>query len=267
MKFKKIMVPILSLVVAVSFSTSAFAAPVNVTNQDTTYHLEDNVFDENNEVIGIKITDTVVQTLDEENGKKTILFEDIKYNFNENNEKYESVFKDEQKTTEILITNEGDYFINDQQLSEEYLNAEILDSSDLVQARAIEKGGYAFATHYTNSGQSSPSIFYCEAYSDTNFFMDPGEQKLPKMIMWLSSSPNLSDFKMYANNVASARTGIDNGMVTLAAAGVAAIPSWILAAIGTSAAAYQVYTNSVSGHQAMTNAFNLLYNAGGTIIH
>ncbi|MBT2292647.1 hypothetical protein J7E73_26635 [Paenibacillus albidus] len=260
-------VQILSLMVAVSFSTSAFASPANITNPDTTYHLENSVFDENNEVIGTKITDTIVQNIDEVNGKKTVLFEDIKYKFTENSEKYESVFKDEQKTTEILITNDGDYFINDQKLSEEYLNAEILDGSDQVQARAVESGGYYWATHYTNEGQSSSSIFYCEAYSDTNFFMDPGYATLPKVIMWQSPSANLSDFKMYANNVSSARAGISQGMAGLAASGILAIPSAIFAAIGMSASAYAVWSNSVTGHQQMTNAYNLLYNSGGTIIH
>ncbi|GGF63973.1 hypothetical protein GCM10010912_06290 [Paenibacillus albidus] len=269
MKLKKILAPILSLVIAVSFSTSAFAeSPANVTNEDTRYHLEDSVFDENNEVIGTKITDTVVQTIDEAEGKKTILIEDIKYKFTENSEKYENVFRDEQKTTEILITDNGEYYLNDQKLSEEFLNAEILGTSDQVQARAVESGGYYWATHYTNSGQSSASIFYCEAYSDTNFFMDPGYATLPKVIMWQSPSPGLSDFKMYANNVASARANIDTGMAALGASGAAAItPIWIIGAIGVSASAYAVWSNSVAGHQQMTNAYNLLYNLGGTIIH
>ncbi|CAH8718405.1 hypothetical protein WDD9_005307 [Paenibacillus melissococcoides] len=75
----------------------------------------------------------------------------------------------------------------------------------------------------------------------------------------------MSDFKMYANNVAAARSAIDIAASTLVAEGVVTVLSGaaILGLIGSVPLALTIYENSNNGNEAMRNAYNLLERADG----
>ncbi|QDH21133.1 hypothetical protein [Saccharibacillus brassicae] len=249
------------------FTQSSFAQEAQP--QIAQYHLENNVVDENFVVVGIKYTDTTVEVKETKQGKETNLVEKETYIFKENKEKYAEMFPDHTTTTEILITNENEYFINDKKLSEEELNTPY--SSDVtndlsmkgtamgVMTLGLESGGKQGLTYYTNRGLKPYDVYDFRAYPSANFFLEKAEGSVTFGSASASThGSRLSDFKMYANVVASSKDGVDQGMVQLAASGVGYFAHVIIGMIGTSVAAYQVYKNSNAGLEAMRNAYNVI---------
>lgn len=244
------------------FTISASAFAQEAQPELVQYHLESDVVDENFVVVGTKYLDTTVEVTEKAEGKETILIETETYTFYENSEKFSELFPDNTKKTEILITDENEYFINDQKLSEEELFTPLTvdvhkDNLKMsLMATGAESGGLTWLSYYTNQGQKPYDVFNVYSYQTTDFFMDYGQGS--HLSSSMNTSPRLSDFKMYANNAASARSGINQGMGGLAASGVAAIPNAIIGAIGISASAYIVYSNSVAGRAAVENAYRVI---------
>ncbi|WP_147385157.1 hypothetical protein [Paenibacillus thiaminolyticus] len=118
-------------------------------------------------------------------------------------------------------------------------------------------------TIYTNMGIAPYDYFKCFAReTSNNIFMDsPRGGSITK---WLYSSNDLSDFKMYANNVASARTTINGAAASLIAGGVLVLsPGVIFGLIGTVPSALILWNAGNSGDEAMKNAYNLLERVDG----
>ncbi len=113
---------ILALAIFTVFSASAFAENTDPTEVIVPYHIESSVFNENNEVVGTKVVDTVIEVKDVDKGTLKTITENIQYNLIEEAHNLRHIYKDEILTTEILIETSGDYYVNGVQLTDEYLN-------------------------------------------------------------------------------------------------------------------------------------------------
>lgn len=260
---------VLSIVLAVALfmvfgNVSAFAAKDS--EKSVLRHLETPVLGENKEMIGTKITDATIKTQVTKDGTTTIITEKKTYRFSSNNVKYQELFRDKETSTKIYIDAKGNYYVNDSKLSSDVLNTQLIPNatSSVFSAASIEDGGCDWLTYYTNLGIPPLDYFKTYSYEDANFFLDYSSGH--KVTKWLSTSPDLSDFKLYANNVASARSDINIASVGLIAAGVGVLtPAVILGLIATSAAAFSLWVASNDGHDAMEDAYNLLVRLGGSI--
>ncbi|WP_340010402.1 MULTISPECIES: hypothetical protein [unclassified Paenibacillus] len=273
--FKKITSLIMTLCIVIVFSGSTYANSAERTTENSSeiipYNLTTDVFDDNNEVVGTKTVDTIIEKIITDTETKLDLKEDIRYTFNEPSSDYARLFQDEIKHTEIVITSAGDYFIDGQQLSDEVLNSEVSLNEELglMPRYLTEAGGYYYGAYYTNATTSNATRFQCFSYSDnTNFFLDPGGEKWPKVVLLANQGSVVSDFKMYANNVASARSNISTASAALIASGAGILtPGFVLGLIGSSASAYAIYENGNSGRAAIKNAYSVLYNNGGQVVN
>ncbi|GAA0135147.1 hypothetical protein YSY43_19870 [Paenibacillus sp. YSY-4.3] len=280
-KFKKVFSLFLSLVVFSCFSASTFADNINPTEKVIPYHIEKPVVNEKNEVVGTKIIDTLIKENIVDEGTLKTITEDIKYKFTKDTQNLKKFYRDEIRTTEILIESSGDYYINGERLTDEFLNTKITlpnkplvtpyksDFTPYASSYPIESGGHSSLTYYTNAGTNDPTMFYLQTYlsSYTNFFLDPPSDKT-YIFKHSYTGANVSDFKIYATQVANARSQINTGMAGLIAAGATVLtPAWIIGAIGTTAAAYVVYEASTAGHAAMKNAQTLLVNMKGHYVY
>ncbi|WP_059051330.1 hypothetical protein [Paenibacillus senegalimassiliensis] len=271
--FKKIVGLLLTLTVFSVFATSAYGYELESTEKIVPYYFEQAIVDENNEVIGTKITEASIKVDAVENGTLKTITEDIKYNLNDKTLDLTEIYKDEIKITEILIETSGDYYINGEKLSDKFLNTEVnllgVHDPEISLNYETESGGNSFLTYYTNSTTGDAEMFYLKTYlsSYTNFFLDPPSDKT-YIFKHAYIGANVSDFKMYANQVASARSTVSAGVATLIASGITILtPAVIIGLIGTSAAALGVYLGSNSGHEAMQNAQSLLINMDGHYVY
>lgn len=236
----------------------------NTEENDNTF--QTNVVDENFNVVGKRITAITTETL-ESDGVKTIkIHESTHYKFFAQQERFKRLFRDSVKESVVEITKDGEYYIDGEQLSAEKLNTEINYSSNhnnLSLLNRVESGGREDFIYYTNMGIAPYDYFKCFAReTSNNIFMDsPRGGSITK---WLYSGYDLSDFKMYANNVASARTTINGAATGLIASGIAVLtPGVVLGLIGTVPSALALWNAGNSGNEAMKNAYNLLERVDG----
>ncbi|RJG20615.1 hypothetical protein [Paenibacillus thiaminolyticus] len=262
--FKKMLAVLLSMAIMIVF----LPTPTFADNVEENYNtIRTNVVDENFNIVGTKISAFSTATV-ENDGVKTIkIRESTRYQFFTQQERFKRLFRDAHNESVIEITEDGKYYIDGDQLSDEELNAEVNYGSNHYSFRTasrVESGGREDFTYYTNMGISPYNYFKCLAReTSNNIFMDsPRGGKITK---WLYSGSDLSDFKMYANNVAAARSAIDIAASTLVAEGVLTVVTGaaILGLIGSVPLALTIYENSNSGNEAMRNAYNLLEGADG----
>jgi hypothetical protein len=176
--------------------------------------------------------------------------------------------KDKLEVTELKVDGEGNYYINGEKLSEEFLNQEISlsESNDeissaknsLSAATYYEKGGYSTLTYYNEIRTDYYSVY---TWSDADFFLDKSAGK------YISKNVNegnsrLATFKSYANDIYDYRTDISILSITLmvelglAVITVASVLGAIAAGIAGAATALAIWAKSDAAHSTLTNAYS-----------
>lgn len=242
------------LFLVISLPVSAYEKITNA------YTIETDIYDEDFKVVGKKISIVTTETTENPDSKVTLINENSHYKFYTQQERFTALFKNESSSNKIEIKNNGEYYINGERISDVFLSTPV---NFAFTPRSIEEGGRANFTHYTNMGRPPLDYFKCFAReTSNNMFMDsPRGGEITK---WLYSGSDLSDFKMYANNVANARSTINGASAALVASGITNLtPAFVLGLIGTSASAFAIWQAGKDGDAAMLNAYNLLKRADG----
>ncbi|MGG1552946.1 hypothetical protein [Paenibacillus ferrarius] len=257
----------LSVVAAISLTLTQVVSAAEVTTEKkpvlSSYELP--VKDTHGTIIGTQKTSLSILSEETNGDKKTTIVDITNYSMKDTSESSNKVFKNGTKTTVVERKQNGDYYINGTKLTATELSQQIAPQK--LTTMFVESGGVSALTYYTNFSDN-PDLYECWGYPQpTNNFLDGGAgTKLDRFVkpIYPYTISKLSDFKMYANSVASARSTINTSSVALAGAlGVLAL-TWetvvgaLVGGIGVASSAYAIYNASGDGKSAMSSAYNIL---------
>ncbi|QDX92487.1 hypothetical protein C2W64_01433 [Brevibacillus laterosporus] len=194
----------------------------------------------------------------EETLVKLITITENKY-YNDENEN-----TTDRKVTEIKITNDKKFFINGEQLSQDFLNQPVTASEDRVSfAKAFkgESGGRAGVITYN---EINDDYYYLKAFPKVNDFLEEPSGK--GLVKYSNGNGNASKFIRYADKVDSKHADIIDAQVTIASMIGAALVTWetvilLLPEAGVAGwNAVKLYNASNAGKEALKDAYDLLKN-------
>jgi hypothetical protein len=175
---KKIISSVLSVVVALSLGTSAYAQPSQVEAAAANHQVDSitvNLNDYENNLIGTLTTKTIYDREVRENGIFVTITTEKDYELNDSYAE-KSEFKDTNEVTTIEVTNDNEYFVNGEQLSEDILNEEA--GTDMIAAR--DSGGVPSLGHYYDNNDYKN--YYFASYSGMTLDGDPTGNHIGKNI-------------------------------------------------------------------------------------
>ncbi|MED1911003.1 hypothetical protein [Brevibacillus laterosporus] len=170
----------------------------------------------------------------------------------------------DRKVTEIKITNDKKFFINGEQLSQDFLNQPVTASEDRVSfAKAFkgESGGRAGVITYN---EINDDYYYLKAFPKVNDFLEEPSGK--GLVKYSNGNGNVSKFIRYADKVDSKHADIIDAQVTIASMIGAALVTWetvilLLPEAGVAGwNAVKLYNASNAGKEALKDAYDLLKN-------
>ncbi|QDX91502.1 hypothetical protein EEL30_03400 [Brevibacillus laterosporus] len=170
----------------------------------------------------------------------------------------------DRKVTEIKITNDKKYFINGEQLSQDFLNQPVTAS----------KGKYSFAKAYKGDSGGRAGVitydeinrnyYYLKAFPKVNDFLEEPSGK--GLVKYSNSNDYVSKFIKYADKVESKHEAIIDAQVAITGAIGAALVTWetVIALIPEAGVAgwnaIKLYNASVAEKEALEDAYDLLKN-------
>ncbi|MCR8988003.1 hypothetical protein NW801_23795 [Brevibacillus laterosporus] len=170
----------------------------------------------------------------------------------------------DRKVTEIKITNDKKFFIDGEQLSQDFLNQPVTateDRASFAKAFKGESGGRPGGITYD---EINDDYYYLKAFPKVNDFLE--EPKGKRLTKYSKGNNNVSKFIRYADKVESKHGDVIDAQVAIASMLGAALVTWetvILLLPEAGVAGYnavKLYNASNAGKEALADAYDLLKN-------
>ncbi|MFF2531859.1 hypothetical protein ACFVS2_23400 [Brevibacillus sp. NPDC058079] len=258
--FKKIIASALAFAVLTLSASSIYAEKLpDSENLVDNFSYEREIKGENNNVIGVVKTDVTREVKVEEDGTKVITLEkDIVEDYNEGED------EERKKVDEFIITASGEYYLNGEKLSEEFLNQTYTGSENTLKASYNGVSGGYLAEY----DEISKDYYKLESYKTTNFFLDRGSAKTytSTYVGEENHAADIAIFVSKADGVEDARDQVSLLTSALAAElGIAVLTvSTVIGAIAAGGAAAitasELVDASNDGLEDLEDAYNIIKN-------
>ncbi|MGF9910805.1 hypothetical protein [Brevibacillus porteri] len=258
--FKRIIASALAFSVLTLSASSIYAEKMpDSENLVDNFSYEREIKDENNNVIGVVKTDVIREVKVEEDGTKVITLEkDIVEDYNEGED------EERTKVDEFKITASGEYYLNGEKLSEEFLNQTYTGPENTLKASYNGVSGGYLAEY----DEISKDYYKLESYKTTNFFLDRGPAKTytSTYVGEENHAADISIFVSKADGVENARDQVSLLTSALAAElGIAVLTvSTVIGAIAAGGAAAitasELVDASNDGLEDLEDAYNIIKN-------
>ncbi|AYK07991.1 hypothetical protein [Brevibacillus laterosporus] len=170
----------------------------------------------------------------------------------------------DRKVTEIKITSDKKFFIDGEQLSQDFLSQPVTASEDKASFAKTFKGESGGRPGVVTYDEINDDYYYLKAFSKVNDFLE--EPKGKRLTKYSKGNKNVSKFIRYADKVESNHGDIIDAQVTIASMLGAALVTWetvILLLPEAGVAGYnavKLYNASKAGKEALEDAYDLLKN-------
>lgn len=257
-KFFNRILPIALVIFLLGVSVPVSAADVQSNVQSETKKFTSDYKDLDGKIVGEQIKTITIDApvYNSEGTKSVTITEKVTYNF-DNDFEFKDKIKGETLVNVFSVDTEGNSYVNNELIVPEPYKEPVMSTMDV--------GGHWKYTYYNTD---SPTQAYLYTGSGVSFDMRDVKNAYKQVYLTknATNNPKISDFKMYATQVANSYDSYNNygGAYALEILGiVGAIPfANAIAAVAAGGVvvwtAYQGYSAWSSMNQAMANAYSLL---------
>ncbi|CCF15098.1 hypothetical protein BLGI_3039 [Brevibacillus laterosporus GI-9] len=170
----------------------------------------------------------------------------------------------DRKVTEIKITNDKKFFIDGEQLSQDFLNQPVTATEDRASFAKAFKGESGGRPGVITYDEINDDYYYLKAFPKVNDFLE--EPKGKRLTKYSKGNSNVSKFIRYADKVESKHGDVIDAQVAIASMLGAALVTWetvilLLPEAGVAGwNAVKLYNASNAGKEALADAYDLLKN-------